>query len=94
VRQFAILTPIEPRLVRKLLPPLTHLISTTPAMSLLYECIHAVIVGNMLADNDQLAKVCVNKLSSFLADVDQNRPSLCVSWWLRLMHSQSGTSRF
>jgi hypothetical protein len=42
-------------------------------MSLLYECIHAVIVGNMLADNEALANVCVNKLASFLTDIDQNR---------------------
>jgi len=48
VKLFATLTPIEPRLVRKLLPPLTNLISTTPAISLLYECVRTCIVGGML----------------------------------------------
>jgi AP-3 complex subunit delta-1 len=71
------MTPVEPRLVRKLLPPLTNLIRTTPAMSLLYECIHTVIVGGMLGDaslgGDVLAKLCTEKLSSFLDDDDQNR---------------------
>lgn len=51
-------------------------------MSLLYECIHAVIVGGMLTNDvnaptgyggDALARVCVDKLSRFLEDVDQNR---------------------
>lgn len=72
VKLFALLTPIEPRLVRKLIPPITNLISTTPAMSLLYECIHAVIAGGMLENNESLAKVCVQKLAAFLNDEDQN----------------------
>lgn len=72
VKLFALLTPVEPRLVRKLLPPITNLISTTPAMSLLYECIHAAIAGGMLQNNDSLAKMCVTKLAAFLTDTDQN----------------------
>ncbi len=75
--QFATLTPIEPRLVRKLLPPLTNLISTTPAISLLYECVRTCITGGMLDSQteagDALARVCVEKLSAFLTDEDQNR---------------------
>ncbi|ODM17127.1 hypothetical protein SI65_07526 [Aspergillus cristatus] len=45
IKLFATLTPLEPRLVRKLLRPLTNLIQTTTAMSLLYECINGVIQG-------------------------------------------------
>lgn len=69
------MTPEEPRLVRKLVPPLTELIETTPAMSLLYECIQTSIVGGMLngRDGEALATTCVDKLKSFLEDVDQNR---------------------
>lgn len=70
------MTPVEPRLVRKLLPPLTSLISTTPAFSLLYECIQTVIVGGMLSsptpEAASLATTCIEKLSSFLSDSDQN----------------------
>lgn len=76
VKWFSLLTPLEPRLVKKLLPPITNLIQTTPAMSLLYECIHAVIAGGMLHNNDPLAKTCVSKLTAFLSDSDQNCQSI------------------
>ncbi|GAA5831936.1 hypothetical protein JCM3766R1_000162 [Sporobolomyces carnicolor] len=74
IKLFAVLTPEEPRLVKKLVPPLTDLIETTPAMSLLYECIQTSIVGGMLngRDGEILATTCVEKLGSFLEDVDQN----------------------
>jgi len=70
------LTPLEPRLVKKLIPPLTEIINTTPAMSLLYESIQAVIAGGMLSTGPQadvLATTCVNKLRTFLEESDQNR---------------------
>ncbi|WVQ79529.1 hypothetical protein IAT38_001628 [Cryptococcus sp. DSM 104549] len=78
VKLFAILTPLEPRLVRKLLPPITSLISNTSAISLLYECVRTCIVGGMLdpdrAEADALARVCVEKLGGYLRDEggDQN----------------------
>lgn len=80
--QFAILTPLEPRLVRKLLPPITNLISSTSAISLLYECVRTCIVGGMLdpdrAEGEALARVCVEKLGGYLRDEggDQNCASL------------------
>ena len=43
--QFAALTPLEPRLGKKLIEPLTNLIHSTSAMSLLYECINTVIAS-------------------------------------------------
>ena len=46
VFQFGALTPLEPRLGKKLIEPLTNLIHSTSAMSLLYECINTVIAGN------------------------------------------------
>lgn len=60
--------------MRKLVPPLTELIETTPAMSLLYECIQTSIVGGMLngREGEALAATCVDKLKGFLEDVDQN----------------------
>ncbi|OZJ03164.1 hypothetical protein BZG36_04066 [Bifiguratus adelaidae] len=76
VKLFAALTPLEPRLAKKLLPPLTTLIQTTPAMSLLYECVYTVIAGGFLEmSGDQgpaLAAMCANKLRIFLEDSDQN----------------------
>ncbi|OCH95738.1 Adaptor protein complex AP-3 delta subunit, partial [Obba rivulosa] len=74
IKLFGILTPHEPRLVRKLQPPITDLISTTPAVSLLYECVRTCITGGMLESTSgfSLARTCVTKLASFLQDPDQN----------------------
>ena len=78
--QFATLTPLEPRLVRKLLPPLTNLIRSTPAMSLLYECINGVIQGGILEGTDgaregeEIASLCVGKLRGMIiVEGDPNR---------------------
>ncbi|KAI5116434.1 hypothetical protein M0805_000213 [Coniferiporia weirii] len=74
IKLFGLLTPYEPRLIRKLQPPITELISTTPAISLLYECVHTCIIGGMLqgVSGHSLAKTCVTKLAAFLEDSDQN----------------------
>lgn len=72
IKLFAILTPLEPRLIKKLLPPLTDLIRTTPAMSLLYECINGIIQGGILeggefgVDGNEIATLCVNKLRGMI----------------------------
>lgn len=74
------LTPLEPRLVKKLLPPLTNLLRTTPAMSLLYECINGVIQGGILEGSDgaleveEVASLCVGKLRGMIVvEGDPNR---------------------
>ncbi|KAJ3272492.1 hypothetical protein HDU76_010907, partial [Blyttiomyces sp. JEL0837] len=83
IKLFGALTPLEPRLTKKLISPITSLIQSTNAMSLLYECIHTVITGGMLTpeptgsevDNKEdsaLAKLCVSKLKLFVEDPDQN----------------------
>ncbi|GJJ13138.1 hypothetical protein Clacol_007388 [Clathrus columnatus] len=74
IKLFGALTPYEPRLVKKLQPPITHIISTTPAISLLYECVRTCILGGMLqgSQGDALARTCVTKLAAFLEDSDQN----------------------
>ena len=78
--QFATLTPLEPRLIKKLLPPLIGLIRTTPAMSLLYECINGIIHGGILEGTDgaeegeEVAALCVDKLRGMIAlEGDPNR---------------------
>lgn len=83
IKLFATLTPLEPRLVRKLLPPLTDLIRTTPAMSLLYECINGIIQGGILGDSEddsgreEIATLCVNKLRGMITiNGDPNRKFL------------------
>lgn len=58
--------------MKKLLPPLTTIIKTTPAMSLLYECINGIIQGGILqaiqgtTDGDEIARLCVGKLRGML----------------------------
>lgn len=81
ISQFGSLSPHEPRLVKKLQPPITELISTTPAISLLYECVHTCIIGGMLegSSGDSLAKMCVSKLAAFIQDADQNRAFVSVN---------------
>ena len=72
IKLFATLTPLEPRLVKKLLPPLTNLIRTTPAMSLLYECINGIIQGGIFKsgdsgeEGDEIARLCAGKLRDMI----------------------------
>lgn len=74
VKLFGALARVEPRLVRKLLRPISQIISTTPAMSVLYGCIHTAIIGHMLegAGSEELAVRCIDNLGQFLRDSDQN----------------------
>lgn len=79
IKLFAILTPLEPRLAKKLVRPLTNLIHTTEAMSLLYECINGIIQGGILdttenaGEGDELAGLCLGKLRGMiLAENDPN----------------------
>ncbi|KAJ5732831.1 hypothetical protein N7493_004312, partial [Penicillium malachiteum] len=79
IKLFATLTPLEPRLTRKLLRPLTNIIQTTTAMSLLYECINGIIQGGILdseensQERDEVAALCVGKLRGMIVmDSDPN----------------------
>lgn len=72
IKLFAILTPLEPRLVRKLVRPLTNLIQSTTAMSLLYECVSGIIQGGILdgaesgVDVEEVADLCISKLRGMI----------------------------
>jgi len=72
IKLFAILTPLEPRLVKKLVRPLTSLIKRTTAMSLLYECISGIIQGGILdgsdgsTEGDDVANLCIGKLRGMI----------------------------
>lgn len=75
IKLFTVLLPLEPRLVKKLVPPLTFLIKSTQAMSLLHECIKCVITGGLLtghASSESLSQLCVAKLRFFFEETDQN----------------------
>uniref|UniRef100_UPI00358E5B4D AP-3 complex subunit delta-1 isoform X2 n=1 Tax=Myxine glutinosa TaxID=7769 RepID=UPI00358E5B4D len=70
IKLFGALTPLEPRLGKKLIEPLTNLIHSTSAMSLLYECVNTVIAG--MPDHSASIQLCVQKLRILIEDSDQN----------------------
>ncbi|KAJ1950821.1 AP-3 complex subunit delta, partial [Linderina macrospora] len=82
VKLFASLTPIEPRLAKKLHGPLSNLICTTTAMSLLYECINTAVVGDIISvplpvtdsigREIDFAELCAHKLEVFYDSSDHN----------------------
>ncbi|KAK4936957.1 AP-3 complex subunit delta [Elasticomyces elasticus] len=79
IKLFAVLTPLEPRLVKKLVRPLTKLIQETTAMSLLYECISGIVQGGILdgaesgVDVEDVADLCISKLRGMIVlDGDPN----------------------
>ncbi|KAI2803527.1 hypothetical protein RDWZM_001526 [Blomia tropicalis] len=77
IKLFGSLTPLEPRLGKKLIEPLTNLIHSTSAMSLLYECINTVIavlisISSGLPNHNASIQLCVQKLRILIEDSDQN----------------------
>ncbi|KAL6061399.1 AP-3 complex subunit delta-1 [Balamuthia mandrillaris] len=70
IKLFAALTPLERRLAKKLVAPLTNIINTTTAMSLLYESIQTCIIG--LSDRIPVMRLCIQKLRVLVEDPDQN----------------------
>ncbi|PRP80441.1 delta adaptin [Planoprotostelium fungivorum] len=70
VKLFGALLPLEPRLAKRLVAPLTNIINTTHAKSLLFECIQTCTIG--LSDHLPTVKLCIVKLRSFVEDPDQN----------------------
>uniref|UniRef100_G3TUF8 AP-3 complex subunit delta-1 n=1 Tax=Loxodonta africana TaxID=9785 RepID=G3TUF8_LOXAF len=73
---FGDLTPLDPRLGKKLIEPLT-LIHSTSAMSLLYECVNTVIavlisLSSGMPNHSASIQLCVQKLRILIEDSDQN----------------------
>ncbi|XP_005107703.1 AP-3 complex subunit delta-1 isoform X2 [Aplysia californica] len=77
IKLFSALTPLEPRLGKKLIEPLTNLIHSTSAMSLLYECINTVTavlvsISSGIPNHSASIQLCVQKLRILIEDSDQN----------------------
>ncbi|CAF3775931.1 unnamed protein product [Adineta steineri] len=77
IKLFGALTPLEPRLGKKLIEPLTNLIHSTSAMSLLYECINTILavlvsISSGLPNHNASIQLCVQKLRILIEDSDQN----------------------
>ncbi|XP_047122468.1 AP-3 complex subunit delta-1 isoform X2 [Hydra vulgaris] len=86
IKLFGALCPLEPRLGKKLLEPLTSLIHSTSAMSLLYECINTVVAG--LPDHPPSMQLCVTKLKLLIEDQDQNLKYLGLLLLNKILKSQ------
>ena len=71
VKLLGSLVPLEPRLAKKLTEPLSDIITTTPAKSLLYECVNTLLCGELRSKT--VVKLCLEKLRNFIEDADQNR---------------------
>lgn len=69
IKLFSVLAPLEPRLAKKLVEPLTTILEA-PAMALLYECIQCCISG--LSHIENIMKTCSSKLRIFVEHPDQN----------------------
>ncbi|PVU90516.1 hypothetical protein BB561_004850 [Smittium simulii] len=82
IKLFNLLTPLEPRLAKKLHGPLVEIIQNTNKISLLYESINTSVCGgvvdlgieytNEVGINTTLAELCNFKLESFLSSNDPN----------------------
>lgn len=70
VKLMGVLTPLEPRLGKKLVEPITTLMRTTRAKSLLYECCSTVTSG--LLAHPEAVELCAQRLGDFMDDNDQN----------------------
>jgi len=77
IKLFGVLTPLEPRLGRLLVQPMHNLMTSTPATSLLYECIQTCISG--LSGHLPTMKLCIQKLRAFIEDPDPNLKYLGLS---------------
>ena len=96
VKLYASLLAVEPRLAKKLLEPLAHIVKTTAAKSLLYECISTVtkaLVHVVIQDDDirkrveQIVALCAAKLKEFIRDTDQNLKYLGLVGFVELTKS-------
>jgi len=97
VKLLGSLVPEEPRLARKLLEPLSGMVKSTHAKSLLYESVHAITLclpyvkkadGSQPANMITVVELCVETLRSFISDSDQNLKYLGLVGFGSLLLSQ------
>lgn len=85
--QFASLMPFEPRLVRKCTEPLLSIMNDTKAVSVIYECLAACILGATISPDSQTPTVlslCNEKSRTLLDSEDPNLKYLGLSLMSRL----------
>ncbi|KAH9255457.1 hypothetical protein BASA81_006576 [Batrachochytrium salamandrivorans] len=95
VKLYASLLKIEPRLGKKLLDPLAHIVQTTPAKSLLYEGIATIIMALSVIPphsvdkqkHEHICQLCAKKLQEFVQDPDQNLKYLGLNGFIELTNA-------
>ena len=85
VKIFGALTPLEPRLGKKIAGPLCDHMRKTHAKSLLFECIRTVTLG--LTDHEGAVKLAVEKLRESMGQGDPNLKYLGLKALAALMDS-------
>jgi len=98
VKLLGSLVPEEPRLARKLLEPLSNIVKSTHAKSLLYESVYAITLclqyvnkgksSSQPSNIEQVVELCVETLRSFVSDPDQNLKYLGLVGFGSLLQSQ------
>jgi AP-3 complex subunit delta-1 len=83
IKVFGYFAPLEPRLGKKLVDPLTNIITTTNAKSVQYECIFAV--ANGMSKVSSLTKLAVDRMKVFAEDRDANLKYLGLDAMSRIM---------
>ncbi|KAJ4962037.1 hypothetical protein NE237_021947 [Protea cynaroides] len=67
---FCKLAPLEPRLAKRVIIPISELMTKTGAKSLMFECIRTVVIS--FTEHEPAVKLAVEKIREFLADDDPN----------------------
>ena len=98
VKLLGSLVPEEPRLARKLLDPLSNIVKSTHAKSLLYESVYAITLclqyvnksksSSQTSNIEEVVELCVETLRSFVSDPDQNLKYLGLVGFGSLLQSQ------
>ncbi len=97
VKLLGSLVPEEPRLARKLLEPLSNMVKSTHAKSLLYEAVFAITLclqyvkkanGTQPSNIPEVLELCVETLRGFVSDPDQNLKYLGLVGFGSLLQSQ------
>lgn len=93
VKLLGSLIPEEPRLARKLLDPLSSIVRSTHAKSLLYEAVYALTLclqylQKAPANLDEVVELSVTTLRDFVSDSDQNLKYLGLVGFGSLLQSQ------
>jgi len=83
VKCFGYFAPIEPRLGKKLVEPMTNIITSTHAKSVQYECLLAV--ANGMSKVTSLTKLAADRIKLFVEDRDANLKYLGLDAMSRLM---------